>query len=122
MQKEVLLGLHVLKRCSFAFHFFFVISVFLWSSISNKIVCTVRVDGGKFQVATCDPAGTATQVSKARFDGIEPSWLADGRHVIFTARDKTTSALCILDTETGKITPISPASFGPAMQASVWTP
>lgn len=93
-----------------------------WSAVSNKIACTARVAGGKFQVAVCDLAGSATVASKATFDGIEPSWLGDGRHLVYTARNQTASVLCILDTETGKSTPIIPSSFGPAMQASVWTP
>jgi len=93
-----------------------------WSRTSpNKIVCTVK--SGSYQIAVYDmSAGRATIVSKAPFDGIEASWLADGRHVVYTARDRSTSVLSILDTETGKSTPISPRSFGPAMQASVWTP
>lgn len=87
----------------------------------NKIVCTVRTDS--YQIAVYDfSAGKAEIVSKAPFDGIEASWLADGRHVVYTARDRSTSRLCILDTETGKSTPISPSSFGPAMQGNVWTP
>jgi TolB protein len=93
-----------------------------WSRTNpNKIVCTVR--SGSYQIAVYDfSKGGAEIVSKAPFDGIEPSWLADGRHVVYTARDRNTSVLCILDTETGKSTPISPRSFGPAMQANVWTP
>ncbi len=93
-----------------------------WNRVNpNKIVCTVRP--GSYQIAVYDfSKGSAEVVSKAPFDGIEASWLADGRHVVYTARDRSTSRLCILDTETGKSTPISPTSFGPAMQASVWTP
>jgi TolB protein len=93
-----------------------------WSRANpNKIVCTVR--SGSYQIAVYDfSKGKAEIVSKAPFDGIEASWLADGRHVVYTARDRNTSRLCILDTETGKSTPISPTSFGPAMQGNVWTP
>jgi TolB protein len=93
-----------------------------WSRTNpNKVVCTVR--SGSYQIAVYDfSAGRAEIVSKAPFDGIEASWLADGRHVVYTARDRSTSRLCILDTETGKSTPISPSSFGPAMQGNVWTP
>lgn len=84
----------------------------------NKIVCTVRK--GSYQIAVYDLAqGSADIVSKAPFDGIEPSWLADGRHVVYTARDRSTSVLCILDTETGRSTRISPISMGPVQQASV---
>jgi TolB protein len=78
--------------------------------------------GGRYQIAVYDSAkGGASQVSKASFDGIEPSWLPDGRHLVYTARSRSTNVLCILDTETGKSTPISPLSFGPALQANVWS-
>lgn len=95
-----------------------------WSRTNqNKIVCTVR--SGSYQIAVYDfSTGRAEIVlnKAAPFDAIEASWLADGRHVVYTARDRSTSRLCILDTETGKSTPISPGSFGPAMQGNVWTP
>ncbi|MCX6945186.1 MAG: biopolymer transporter Tol [Opitutales bacterium] len=87
----------------------------------NKIAFTIRT-GSRFQIAVLDLAKrTSEQVSKASFDGIEPSWLADGRHLVYTARDRSTNVLCILDTETGKSTPISPRRFGSAMKASVWS-
>jgi TolB protein len=93
-----------------------------WSTTNpSKIACTVR-DGGRYQIAVYDfSKGSAQVVSKAAFDGIEPSWLADGRHLVYTARDRNTSVLCILDTETGKSTPIS-ARDKQTVQASVWTP
>ncbi|PTX97767.1 PD40 domain-containing protein [Opitutus sp. ER46] len=93
-----------------------------WSRAKpNLIACTVR-EGSRFQVAVYDSSkGSAQIVSQAAFDGIEPSWLADGRHLLYTARDRTTSVLCILDTETGRSTPITTNSgpIGSAMQASV---
>jgi TolB protein len=91
-----------------------------WSRTNpNKIAFTVRV-GSRYQIAVFDiAAGKAQVVSKASFDGIEPSWLADGRHLVYTARDRTTSVLCVLDTETGKSTPVSPPDSS-ALQAGVW--
>lgn len=90
-----------------------------WSRANpNKIACTVRV-GGRYQIAVYDMAtGSGKVVSKANFDGIEPAWLADGRHLVYTARDRSTSVLCILDTETGKSTPITPSGTS-ALQAAV---
>jgi TolB protein len=91
-----------------------------WSRANpNKIACTVRV-GGRYQIAVYDMAtGTGKVVSKADFDGIEPAWLADGRHLVYTARDRSTSVLSILDTETGKSVRITPAGTS-ALQAGVW--
>jgi TolB protein len=95
-----------------------------WSRTDrNKIVCTVRAQGGSYQIAVVDVAsGTTKVVSKAAFDAVEPSWLADGRHVVCTLRDRRTSVLAILDTETGSSFPITRPVDGTAMQASVWTP
>jgi TolB protein len=88
----------------------------------NKIACTVKKDG-RYQIAVYDMAkGSAEVVSSAAFDAIEPSWLADGRHIVYTARDRTTSVLSILDTETGQSRRLSPASLGATLGASVWTP
>lgn len=94
-----------------------------WNRVDrNKLVCTVRVGGGKFQIAVVDLAsGKAEVVSKAAYDAMEPSWLADGRHVIYTVRDRRTSALAILDTVTGSSLQITPNDLA-ALQAGVWTP
>lgn len=94
-----------------------------WSRANpNKIACTVKTHGS-YQIAVYDLSkGSAEVVSKANFDGIEPSWLADGRHLVYTARDRTSSVLCILDTETGQSKRISPASLGATLGASVWSP
>jgi TolB protein len=93
-----------------------------WSRADpDKVAFTMKVEGS-YQIGVLELSKRhGAQVSHAPFDGIEPSWLPDGRHVVYTARDPTTSRLCILDTETGKSTHISPASFGPTLQASVWS-
>jgi TolB protein len=92
-----------------------------WSRADpNKVAFTMRV-GRNYQIGVLDLSKhQGTQASHAPFDGIEPSWLPDGRHVVYTARTASTSRLSILDTETGKSTPLSPSSFGPTLQANVW--
>ena len=94
-----------------------------WSRANpNKIALTVK-DQGHYQIAIYDFAkGSAEVVSKASYDAIEPSWLADGRHLVYTVRDRTTSVLAILDTATGASRQISANNLGPVQQASVWTP
>jgi len=91
-----------------------------WSRTNpNKIAFTSK-QGGNFQIAVVDlSTGAPSVVSKAPFDGMQPNWLADGRHIVYTASDRSTSRLCILDTESGKSTAVSPRMLGSAMQASV---
>jgi TolB protein len=91
-----------------------------WSRANpNKIACTVK-DGGNYKIAIYDTSKrSAEAVSKAVFDAIEPSWLPDGRHLVYTARDRTSSVLCILDTETGQSKRISATNLGPVAQGNV---
>lgn len=74
-----------------------------WSRAEpNKIAFTFR-EGRVFQIGVLDlRTGVAKKVSKAAFDGVEPCWLADGRHLIYTARSANSRRLFILDTESGR--------------------
>lgn len=93
-----------------------------WCKVdANKIAFTVGIGSG-YQIAVYDfsKRSAATQVSRAPFDGIEPCWLGDGRHLVYTARDRKTTRICILDTETGRSVGVSPVNFGPVIQASAW--
>jgi len=91
-----------------------------WSRTDpNKIAFTMKINGG-YQIGVLDLAKrTGESVSKAAFDGIEPCWLGDGRHLVYTARDRSTSVICILDTVTGRSVRVSPLSFGSVKQANV---
>jgi TolB protein len=92
-----------------------------WSRADPDRIAFTFGAGGRFQIGVYSfSKGTADQASKASFDGVEPSWLPDGRHVVYTARNSVTTRICILDTDTQKSTPVSPASFGSALQANVW--
>ncbi|MBI3884296.1 MAG: PD40 domain-containing protein [Opitutae bacterium] len=88
----------------------------------NKIVFTAGVNKG-YQTAVFDfTTNSARIVSHAPTDSIEPAWLGDGRHVVVTFRAANTRSLWVLDTESGKATRLSPASFGPASNASYLAP
>jgi len=70
----------------------------------NKIAYTFRErDSGRFQIAVHDlGTGKSEKVSKAAYDGVEPAWLADGRHLIYTARAAGSRTLFLLDTKSGR--------------------
>ncbi|MBK9991393.1 MAG: PD40 domain-containing protein [Verrucomicrobia bacterium] len=91
-----------------------------WSRADpSKIAFTFR-DGSRFQIAVLDlKTGQSKKVSKAVYDGVEPNWLADGRHLIYTARAAGSRALVILDTESGRTVRLGNIS---AEKASVWGP
>ena len=87
----------------------------------NKIAFTTRIGSG-YQIALYDMAkrGPAKVVSKAPVDGVEPSWLADGRHLVYTERAANSRSINILDTETGKTTRLSTSQLKQTSQASAW--
>ncbi len=88
----------------------------------NKIAFTIRIGRG-YQIAVYDMRERRSkQVSRAPYDGVEPAWLADGRHLLYTARTPQESRICLLDTETGKTTVISPAALGSVSAVSVLDP
>lgn len=94
-----------------------------WSRANpDKLAVTAWLGGG-YQIAEVSlSSGEWKQVSHASFDGIEPCWLPDGRHLVYTARNRTQSVICILDTETGRSTRVSPLGLGLVEQANVWSP
>jgi len=89
----------------------------------NKIAFTTRIGRG-YQIALYDLSkrADAVQVSNAPYDAVEPAWLADGRHLLYTARSPGQRSIWILDTETRRTTRLSPASLGMVSQAGVLAP
>ncbi len=84
---------------------------------ASKIAYTFREAGGRFQVGVLDlKTGKNEKVSKADYDGVEPCWLADGRHLIYTARAAGSRSLAILDTVSGRTVRLTGV---PAEKASV---
>lgn len=94
-----------------------------WSAGNpNLVVFTIRMGRG-FVLAVYDfSTGKSTPVATGSADAIEPSWLADGRHVVFTARGANTRRTMIVDTETGKTSALSPATLGQVSHAHVLAP
>jgi TolB protein len=88
----------------------------------TKLAFTIRV-GRVFQVAVYDfSTRTSQQVSHAPYDAVNPCWLADGRHLLYTARTSRGSTIWILDTVSGKAKQLSPYLLAPASEASAWNP
>ncbi len=94
-----------------------------WSVANpNLIAFTIRMGRG-FVLAVYDiSTRKSTPVATGAGDAVEPSWLADGRHLVFTARGPNTRRTMIVDTETGKVTSLSPSSLGQVSQAHVLAP
>lgn len=84
----------------------------------NQIAFTAGVGKG-FQIAVYDFAKRQSKIlTREGTDAVEPCWVADGRHLIYTARTGTTRQLMLLDTETGRASALSSLKLGRASQAS----
>ncbi len=87
----------------------------------NKIAFTAAV-GGRFAIAVYDFSERRSRfVTRGPHDAIEPRWTNDGRHLIYTERSADHEVLAVLDTETGKSTPLSRrGAYGRLSQADFW--
>lgn len=88
-----------------------------WNPLNkNQIAFTTRA-GREFEIALYDArTGESTIISSGPGDAVEPQWLNDGRHLIFTARTSTSRRICILDSLTGKVSPLHLERFGDSSQ------
>ncbi len=94
-----------------------------WSKADPTRIAFSMRSGKGFQIAVYDLSkGIAEQVSQQPSDAVEPSWLADGRHIVFSSRSAGASSLWVLDTVNKKATQLSGASAGKISQASVLDP
>jgi TolB protein len=75
--------------------------------------------GGGFQIALYDASkGGAEIITSGGGDAIEPAWLNDGRHLVFTKRAGGRTRLMILDTVSKQVRALHVPSFGDASSAS----
>ncbi len=90
-----------------------------WNPIDpDWIALTVGVNS-YFQIAIHNlKTGTTRVLTDHTGDGVEPTWAADGRHIIYTVREHGTKRLQLIDTVTGHTAPLHTARFGEASEAS----
>ncbi|MGF1448794.1 MAG: biopolymer transporter Tol [Opitutales bacterium] len=90
-----------------------------WNGLDPSKILFTAATAGSYQIAIFD-----FNTAQARFlttgpgDSVEPVWMNDGRHAIFTRRsgDGATKRLFLLDTLTGKTTALHSPRFGNASQ------
>lgn len=89
-----------------------------WNPVeSNMIAFTAAVDGG-FQIGLYDHSERSGKILTSVADSaVEPAWMNDGRHLVFTRRRGGREHLMLLDTETGKISALHNPNFGNASSA-----
>lgn len=88
-----------------------------WNPVDpNKIAFTASIGGG-FQIAVYDFKTRSSKQITSGASSVEPAWLNDGRHLVFTKREGGRTRLMIVDSETDKVSGLHKASFGDASSA-----
>jgi TolB protein len=96
-----------------------------WNPVYHNLIAFTGTQNRGFKIGVYDlnkKHGHFIEVKNATksMDYIEPCWLPDGRHLVVTGRDRSTSRLYVLDSLTGQICPLHDASqLGSTSQASV---
>jgi TolB protein len=89
-----------------------------WNPVDiNQIAFTAAVSGG-FQIALYNAETRSSEILTGGPSSLEPAWLNDGRHLVFTQRNGGQTRLMILDTVTKKVSPLHKPGFGDASSAS----
>ena len=90
-----------------------------WNPVKENLIAFTAAVGGGFQIALYDSASRSSKIlTSVSQSAVEPAWLNDGRHLIFTQRQQGRMRLMLLDSETGKVSPLHVPSFGDASSAS----
>lgn len=94
-----------------------------WNPLAGNLIVFTAAVSKTFQIALLDMATQKTRfLTNPPGDAVEPFWLNDGRHLIFTRRQNGDERLCLMDTVTGKETPLHGSDLGSLSQASFFYP
>jgi TolB protein len=90
-----------------------------WNPIKENLIAFTAAVGGGFQIALYDFKTRSSQIlTTASQSAVEPTWMNDGRHLVFTQRQNGRMRLMLLDTESKKVSSLHLSDFGDAYSAS----
>lgn len=94
-----------------------------WNPEDSDQIAFTAASGREFEIAVFRfSRGGSEILTRGTGDAVEPCWLPDGRHLIYTQRTSTSRRLILFDTVTRKATPLHESSFGNAFQADYALP
>ena len=90
----------------------------VWNPVDDSQIAFTAAVGGSFQIALYDAKTRSSEILTSGASSLEPAWLRDGRHLVFTQRNSGSTRLMLLDTVTKKVSALHKAGFGDASSAS----
>ncbi len=90
-----------------------------WNPVDKDLIAFTAAVGGGFQIVVYDKSARKSEIlTSVSGSAVEPEWLNDGRHLIFTQKHDGTKRLMILDTRTKKISALHRSGFGETSSAT----
>lgn len=90
----------------------------VWNPVDENLIAFTAATGGGFQIALYDAKTRSSKILTRGPSSLEPAWLGDGRHIVFTQRNGGSTRLMLLDTVTEKVSALHNPNFGDASSAS----
>jgi len=90
-----------------------------WNPVDKDLIAFTAAVRGGFQIAVYDRSAEKSELlTSVLGSAVEPEWLSDGRHLVFTQKKNGTKRLMILDSRTKKISALHKSSVGEASSAA----
>jgi TolB protein len=90
-----------------------------WNPLDKNLIAFTAAVAGGFQIVVYNKRMQQSEIlTQVSGSAVEPEWLNDGRHLIFTRKQNGTKRLMILDTKTKKISALHKPNFGETSSAT----
>lgn len=90
-----------------------------WNPVNKDLIAFTAAIAGGFQIVVYNKRERQSEIlTNVSGSAVEPEWLNDGRHLIFTQKLNGTKRLMILDSKTKKISALHKSSFGETSSAT----
>jgi TolB protein len=94
-----------------------------WNPINPDLIAFTVATGGQFEVALYSfSKNESTILSRGDGDCVQPEWLPDGRHILCTERTSAYRRLIVLDSQSGRSSPLHSQRWGNSSQGSFVRP
>jgi len=89
-----------------------------WNPVDENLIAFTAAVRGGFQIVLYDAKKRSSEILTRGPSSLEPTWLRDGRHLVFTQRKGSIIRLMLLDTKTKEVRALHAPSFGEASMAT----
>ena len=94
-----------------------------WNHVDPDLIAFTVGVNDRFQIATYRFSTRKSEfLTNERGDAIQPCWLNDGRHLLYTSRNGSDERIVLFDTISKRRSVLSPANLGKVSQASFLPP